>query len=83
MGERDVGEGWGKAGSLASGSLTAVSNMAHVPAPLDGPLWVGSSCSVLPFEKGKTLVLSDILWITDSTTVQIIVNIAIVSNVTT
>jgi hypothetical protein len=31
------------------------------------------SCSVLPFEKGKTPVLSATPWITDSTTVQNIV----------
>jgi hypothetical protein len=36
-------------------------------------------CSSLPFEKGKTHVLTAIPWITDSTTVQNIVIIAIVS----
>jgi hypothetical protein len=36
-------------------------------------------CSALPFEKGKTPMLSAIPWITDSTTVQNIVIIAIVS----
>jgi hypothetical protein len=36
-------------------------------------------CSALPFEKGRTPVLSAIPWITDSTTVQNIVIIAIVS----
>jgi hypothetical protein len=40
---------------------------------------IGVVCSVLPFEKDKTLVLSAIHWITDSTTVQNIVIIAIVS----
>jgi hypothetical protein len=39
-------------------------------------------CSALPFAKGRTPVLSAIPWITDSTTVQNIVIIAIVSNVT-
>jgi hypothetical protein len=36
-------------------------------------------CSDLPLEKGKTPVLSAIPWITDSTTIQNIVIIAIVS----
>jgi hypothetical protein len=36
-------------------------------------------CSAIPFEKGITLVLSATLWITDSTTVQNLVIIAIVS----
>jgi hypothetical protein len=36
-------------------------------------------CSALPFEKGRTPVLSATPWITDSTTVQNIVIIAIVS----
>jgi hypothetical protein len=36
-------------------------------------------CCAPPFEKGKTPVLSAIPWITDSTTVQNIVIIAIVS----
>jgi hypothetical protein len=38
-------------------------------------------CSVLPFEKGRTPVLNAIPWITDSTTVQIIVIIVVVSQV--
>jgi hypothetical protein len=37
------------------------------------------SCSALPFEKGRTPMLSATPWITDSTTVQNIVTIAIVS----
>jgi hypothetical protein len=37
------------------------------------------TCSTLPFEKGRTPVLSATPWITDSTTVQNIVIIAIVS----
>jgi hypothetical protein len=36
-------------------------------------------CSALPLEKGRTLVLSATLWITDSTTVQNIIIIATVS----
>jgi hypothetical protein len=36
-------------------------------------------CSALPFEKGKTPVLSAIPRITDSTTVQNLVTIAVVS----
>jgi hypothetical protein len=42
----------------------------------------GITGSVLPFDKGRTPVLSAIPWITDSTTVQNIVIIAIVSNIT-
>jgi hypothetical protein len=41
------------------------------------------ACSALPFEKGRTPMLSAITWITDITTVQNIVIIAIVSNITT
>jgi hypothetical protein len=40
-------------------------------------------CSALPLEKGKTPVLSAIPWITDSTTLQNVVIIAIVSIITT
>jgi hypothetical protein len=40
-------------------------------------------CSALPFEKGRTLLLSAIHWITDSTTIQNVVIIAIVSIITT
>jgi hypothetical protein len=36
-------------------------------------------CSALPFEKGRTPMLSATPWITDSTTIQNIVIIAIVS----
>jgi hypothetical protein len=38
------------------------------------------ACSALTLEKGRTTVLSATPWITDSTTVQNIVIIAIVSN---
>jgi hypothetical protein len=38
------------------------------------------TCSALPFKKGRTSMLSVIPWITDSTRVQNIVIIAIVSN---
>jgi hypothetical protein len=41
------------------------------------------NCSALPLEKGRTPMLSATPWITDSTTVQNIVFIAIVSNITT
>jgi hypothetical protein len=40
-------------------------------------------CSTLPFEKGKTPVLSVIPWIPNSTTIQNVVTIAIVSITTT
>ena len=36
-------------------------------------------CNALPLEKGRTPVFSAILWITDSTTVQNIVIIAVAS----
>jgi hypothetical protein len=39
----------------------------------------GATCNALSFEKGRTPVLSAIPWITDSTIVQNIVIIAIVS----
>jgi hypothetical protein len=42
-------------------------------------LLITSMCSALPLEKGRTPVLSATPWITDSTTVQNIVIIAIVS----
>jgi hypothetical protein len=41
-----------------------------------------SLCSALPFEKDRTPVLSSTPWIIDSSTVQNIVIIAIVSKIT-
>jgi hypothetical protein len=45
--------------------------------------WPNTVSSALPLEKGRTPVLSATPWITDSTTVQNIVIIAIVSNIIT
>jgi hypothetical protein len=56
------------------------SSLVSIYARLD-TLETNSTCSALPFEKGRTPVLSATPWITDSTTVQNIVIIAIVSKV--
>jgi hypothetical protein len=49
---------------------------------MDGQELREAICSALPLEKGRTPVLSATPWITDSTTVQNIVIIAIASNIT-
>jgi hypothetical protein len=59
------------------------SSTCLIPATLcEGPIFY-FYCSALPLEKGRTPVLGATHWITDSTTVQNIVIIAIVSKFTT